>query len=167
MREGACGGLGGCAKVSRQVGARSAPGRRQRRWTQKHCFSFKKQCLIHLSILKKNMLLASTKRQVGVSLSNENNVFFLNSQMYGVKTLLFRFEHSFINVFSKHQFYRFFKDVLNKTLTFEVPIPPKMEAGNNTTLQEKRYYTENQKLFRCSLQNRKKSPNFSFWAPFW
>ena len=50
--------------------------------------------------------------------------------MYGVKTLLFRFEHSFINVFSKHQFYRFFKDVLNKTLTFEVPIPPKMEAEN-------------------------------------
>ena len=50
--------------------------------------------------------------------------------MYGVKTLLFRFEHSFINVFSKHQFYRFFKDVLNKTLTFDVPTPLKMEAEN-------------------------------------
>ena len=50
--------------------------------------------------------------------------------MYGVKTLLFRFEHSFINVFSKHQFYRFFKDVLNKTQTFEVPTPLKMEAEN-------------------------------------
>ena len=57
-------------------------------------------------------------------------MFFLNSQMYGVKTLLFRFEHKIIIVFSKHVFYRFFKDVLDKTLTFEVPTPPKMEAEN-------------------------------------
>ena len=32
------------------------------------------------------------------------------------------------NLFSKEQFYRFLKDVSNKTLTFEAPIPPKMEA---------------------------------------
>ena len=82
------------------------------------------------------MLLASTKRQVGVSLSNEINVFFKNSQMYGVKTLLLWFEHSFISFFPEQQFYRFFKDVLNKTLTFEVPNPPKMEAKN---YKKKRY----------------------------
>ena len=69
--------------------------------------------------------------------------------MYYVKTQLFRFEHSFINVFSKHQFYRFFKDVLNKTLTFEVPTPPKMEAEN---YKKKSFYNENQ--------------NFWFWGVF-
>ena len=31
-------------------------------------------------------------------------------------------------LFWREQFYRFLKDVLNKTLTFEAPIPPKMEA---------------------------------------
>ena len=59
-----------------------------------------------------------------------NQRFFKNSQMYCVKTVLIRFEHSFIKFFSKEQFYRFFKDVLNKTLTFEVPNLPKMEAEN-------------------------------------
>ena len=53
--------------------------------------------------------------------------------MYDVKTLLFRFEDDFLYCFSKDQFYRFFKDVLNKTLTFltfQVPNLPKMEAEN-------------------------------------
>ena len=31
-------------------------------------------------------------------------------------------------IFSKEAFYGFLKDVPNKTLTFEAPIPPKMEA---------------------------------------
>ena len=50
--------------------------------------------------------------------------------MYYVKTLLLWFEHSFIDIFSKDQFHQYFKDVLDKTLTFEVPTPPKMEAEN-------------------------------------
>ena len=32
------------------------------------------------------------------------------------------------NLFSKERFYRFLKDVSNKTLTFEASKPPKMEA---------------------------------------
>ena len=100
-------------------------GSRQGRKPKKQCF-----CLIHVWILKKNMLLASTKRQVGVSRSNEINVFFKNWQMYGVKTLLLRFFYNFFIFFLKELFFRFFKDVLNKTLTFEVPTPLKMEAEN-------------------------------------
>ena len=33
-------------------------------------------------------------------------------------------------LFWREPLYRFLKDVLNKTLTFEVPTPPKMEAEN-------------------------------------
>ena len=105
------------------------------------------------------MLLASTKRQVGVSRSNEINVFFKNSQMYGVKTLLVRFEHSFISFFSKEQFYRFFKDVHNKTLTFEVPNPPKMEAENykkNVIIQKIRNYFD----FRYKIKQISKISRF-------
>ena len=50
--------------------------------------------------------------------------------MYGAKTVFFRFEQENFNVISKDPFYGFFKDVLNKTLTFEVPTPLKMEAEN-------------------------------------
>ena len=50
--------------------------------------------------------------------------------MYDVKSVFLGFEHEIFNVISKDLFYRFFKDVLNKTLTFEVPNPSKMEAEN-------------------------------------
>ena len=69
--------------------------------------------------------------------------------MYGVKTVFLGFEHEILNVISKDLFYQFFKDVLDKTLTFEVPTLPKMEAEN---YKKKRFYKEKH--------------NFGFWGVF-
>ena len=69
MREGAWGGLGGCVKAYVKVGVRSAAEAE----TEKPANG-----LIGVSILKKSELLVSTRRQVGASLSNENNTFFEN-----------------------------------------------------------------------------------------
>ena len=42
--------------------------------------------------------------------------------MYGVKKQFLWFDPLKINLFSKEEFYRFLKDVLNKTLIFELAL---------------------------------------------
>ena len=54
-------------------------------------------------------------------------------------------------IFGREQFYRFLKDVLNKTLTFEVRRHPKMETENY------------KKAFKFSFV--KKSKNLSKYGP--
>ena len=87
-----------CAKAYVRLPSRS----RQEAVGQKQCF-----CLIHLWIHKKSLLLASTRRQVGVSRSNEINVFFKNWQMYGAKWQLFWFEHGIGLFFCEKKEYLF------------------------------------------------------------
>ena len=87
-----------CAKAYVRLPSRS----RQEAVGQKQCF-----CLIHLWIHKKSLLLASTRRQVGVSRSNEINVFLKNWQMYGAKWQLFWFEHGIGLFFCEKKKYLF------------------------------------------------------------